>query len=56
VLTALQSLQSLERAYLTAQRDLLISRIQLCRALGGSLTAETAPTEVSVKTSSERTR
>jgi len=57
VLTALQSLQGLQRAYLTAQRDLLISRVQLCRALGGSWTAEKQPrTNESVTSNSERTR
>jgi multidrug efflux system outer membrane protein len=57
VLTALQSRQRLERAYLTAQRDLIISRIQLCRALGGSWTQETpARTQESITTNSERTR
>ena len=57
VLTALQSRQRLERAYLTAQRDLIISRIQLCRALGGAWAQETPPlTQESITTNSERTR
>lgn len=35
ILTALISLQGLEQSILNANRDLLLNRIQLCRALGG---------------------
>lgn len=35
VLTALTSLQSLQQNRLTAQKDLLVNRVELCRALGG---------------------
>ncbi len=34
VLTALTSLQSLQQSKITAQKDLLLNRIELCRALG----------------------
>jgi outer membrane protein TolC len=34
VLTALTSLQSLQQSMVTAQKDLLFNRIELCRALG----------------------
>lgn len=40
VLTALQSVQALERSELTARRQALSYRIQLCRAMGGDWTGE----------------
>ncbi|MFW5741555.1 MAG: RND transporter, partial [Myxococcota bacterium] len=40
VLTSLQILQSSEQALLTSERQLISHRIQLCRALGGTWTAE----------------
>ena len=45
VLTALQSLQQLERSRLTAKRLLLSFRVQLYRALGGDWTKELVPPE-----------
>jgi len=40
VLTALQSVQALERSELTARRQALSYRIQLCRAIGGDWTGD----------------
>ncbi|MBL6975162.1 MAG: TolC family protein [Deltaproteobacteria bacterium] len=40
VLTALQSVQAIERSELTARRQALSYRIQLCRAIGGDWTGE----------------
>ncbi len=40
VLTALRSLQSLEQEQITAQRDLILFRVALCRALGGAWVRE----------------
>ena len=44
VLSALQSLQQAERDALSANADLLSFRIQLCRALGGTWTAQLSRT------------
>ena len=43
VLTALQSLQTLERQIVDAQRRQLSNRLTLCRALGGTWTRDLAP-------------
>lgn len=43
VLTALQSVQALERSELTARRQALSYRIQLCRAIGGDWTGDLEP-------------
>ncbi len=43
VLETISSLQSLERNYLTARRELLERRIELCRALGGGWKMKAPP-------------
>ena len=43
VLTALQTLQSTEQTLLSARRQVLSYRVELCRALGGSWMTELAP-------------
>ena len=55
VLTALASYQRLEREMLTARRELVSFRVQLCRALGGSWTTDLEPTgEVALNTGDHR--
>jgi NodT family efflux transporter outer membrane factor (OMF) lipoprotein len=44
VLTALQSVQRIERALLDAHRQLLSHRVQLCRAVGGDWSRDLVPT------------
>jgi outer membrane protein TolC len=45
VLAALESLQTVERSQIVAERQLLSFRVQLHRALGGTWTLVLEPTE-----------